>query len=84
MTAADILYGRRGGHWTDHTAAADALATIDRLRTRMTAEGTWPTSMPGPADLPWDGQARMARARADAGLPLSDRDVEALKRCGDA
>jgi hypothetical protein len=40
---------------------------------------SWRGDGPG-GGTPWEGKARMAAARRDAGVPLNDVDVEALAR----
>lgn len=82
-------YGRQGGGWTESTGrVSDALAAIDRLRQQGKKDGTWPELSAGAQFRPkegdegynWAGAARMARARLEAGVPLTDIDHEALRR----
>lgn len=77
--ARDLRYGRRGGRWaTDATGKVDEiLDTFDRLRQ---SSDDWPDlSDAGPGALPAEGAARMAHARARAGLELTRADRAALR-----
>lgn len=80
MTARDIHYGRRGGRW----AEADTGRLANELAAAREAAEDWPDSA---ADSwrpqsreDWEGRARMAAAKADAGGALDALDVEALAR----
>jgi hypothetical protein len=79
---------------SDHVVRAEAegvavarkgLADIARTRQQHKAAGKpWPElGVSGPRPLALAGQRRMARARLAAGVPLSARDLEALKRDDD-
>lgn len=73
---------------SDH--AAGVLEVIDAIRQAGLADGTWPKARDlerrwwpadgAETDLTWDGCARMASARLNAGLELDGRDIEALHR----
>lgn len=68
---------------------ADEVARVERSRRELAAYEREHDLVPGTArytgprpegGMTWEGAARMAHARAGAGLELSDRDREAVRR----
>lgn len=83
--ARDLRYGRRAGRWASDLAGnvKSILADFDRLRHDPDVD--WPNPAEAGPHRPstpdeWNGRARLAQARADAGLPLNSLDAEALSR----
>lgn len=86
--ARDLRYGRRAGRWAGAEAgqvgAIVALFVDERARARDRGE-PWPDpDLSSKVRLPegpeeWQGRARLARARALAGLELNETDRAALR-----